>query len=181
MSWELGGVQPGEGVQLQIEFECRIPAESACLTAEISGANFSAEHLEKCITVVPLQGSVDLQAMDRLDPLKVGDETEYIVTVQNRDLRAVRDVGLRAEVPAQLQFLSADVTQKDQPLPVKAEAQQAQVVFEPIEALAPDAVLTYRIRVKAITPGDGAFVARLTHAESAEPVEVIEPTTVIRP
>jgi hypothetical protein len=180
MSWDLGGLQPGEGVQLQIEFECRIPAESACLSAEVTGANFPTERLEKCISVVSLEGSVDVQAMDRLDPLKVGDETEYLVTVQNRDLRAVRDLRLEAEIPAQIQFLSADVTQNDQPLPVNAELQEAQVVFEPIEALAPDAVLTYRIRVKATTPGDGAFVARLTHADSLEPVEVIEPTTVIR-
>ena len=181
MTWNLGDVQPGEGVQLQIEFECRVAAESACLTAELSGENFPSERVEKCISVVPLRGSIELRVVDEADPVPLGQETAYVITVQNRDLRAVRGVELSAEVPRQVSVVSAEVRQRDQMLPVGADVDGERVVFEAIEALAPDAILTYRIRVKGTVPGDGALRVRVSHAGAAEAAEVVEPTTVIRP
>lgn len=181
VSWNLGDLQPGEGVHLQLEFECRVASESACLTAEVTGTGIPSERLEKCLRVIPRQGSVDVQVLDRLDPVKLGDETEYVVTVQNRDLRAVRGLAFSADVPRELEIVSTELNQNGRPLPVRADVKDGQVAFEAVDTLAPDDVLTYHIRVRALATGDASFAARLTHSGSPEPVEVVEPTTVIRP
>lgn len=180
MTWRVGELAAGEGVQFQVEFDCRVAAETACLTLEVSGGGLSAERVEKCLRVAAGRGRLDLRAADTADPVAVGDEFEYEIAVRSRDVEPLRDVRLTAEVPPIVRVVSTEVRRGEQTLPVTADVDGSKVRFSAVATLATDEVLTYHIRVKALLPGDGAFRARATDAAGDPPTETVEATTVNR-
>ena len=181
LAWNLETLQPAEGVQLQIEFECQIPARRACLTVEAGAKELSGDQAERCVEIVPIPGVLDLRVSDRVDPIEVGKRADYEVSVQNIGLQVVRKVRLETEAPSQLKALSAKVVQDGQPLDLKFERQGQRLIFEPIEQLGPDARVVFLIEVEGLQAGKGEFTATLTSSLSRAAVSVSEPTGVTEP
>jgi uncharacterized repeat protein (TIGR01451 family) len=179
--WQLGSLRPLETVQLQVEFECRAPAHRACVTVEVKGGDLPAEQEEACVEVTPIQGTLDLRISDRDDPLEIGKTGLYEVTVQNIGLQAARRVVLEAAIPENLKVRSATVRSGDEELTLKQVAQGSRLVFDPVELLAPNARLVYRLEVEALRAGPAEFRASLTNALSSTAITVSEPTSVVEP
>jgi len=124
------------------------------------------------------EGTLELQVTDSTDPLSVGDETEYRISLVNRGLQTARQVRVEADVPANLRVVSAKVFQAEQQLDVGLNVQGQRIAFAPVANLAPDTRLDFVIQAKALRPGDGALRAQVTHETLRRPVEVRETTTV---
>lgn len=176
--WDLGRINPGEGLFLQVEFEAAIATEQACITFEVGGTTLPTEVEERCLQVRPLRGVLDLQVSDETDLLEVGDETVYVATVRNTGLQPVADVRLHATVPQNFRVESVEVRHGDEVLTVPFETRGREIVFSAVESLTREGVLEYRVRAKSLQAGDGEFRASLTDALSRDPAVVAEPTSV---
>jgi len=182
LSWNLDRVEPGEGVQIQVEFECTAAVTQGCLTFQVTSAGMEDRQTEACLDVVTAAGPLRLEVGDGVDPLGVGEETEYVVSVRNTSSRAVPAVGLNAEIPGILQVVSANARIEpaggSEP---DVRVAGSDVVVSPLRDLAPDAVITLRIRVRALRPGDGEMMARVkSGGEGGTLLESAEPTSVNR-
>jgi hypothetical protein len=176
--WNVGTLQPGEGVQLQIEFETQSPSAQACVQFETAGQTLPEEQLERCLQIFAAKGPLDVQVADTHDPLKVGTETEYVITVRNGGLRPADDVAVTAQMPNLLRITSAEVRLNGQPLKVDFQIDGQELRFRPANSLAANSELQYHIRAKGLQPGDAELRVTVSSQALTEPIEVAEPTTV---
>ena len=178
LRWNLQSVAPGAEVQLQIEFDCHKTAADACFSLAVTADGFPGEDVEQCLRIDKPPGVVRMQVRDRDDLLRVGEETEYVVTVHNTGWQSVRGIRVTAEIPGMFRIISADVRQAKHRLMNHADITGRTVTFAPVATLGGGGTLEYRIRVKAFGSGDGTFRVRLSHAIKKNVITVAETTTV---
>jgi uncharacterized repeat protein (TIGR01451 family) len=178
LSWDLGTLKPGEGVQIQVEFDCVAEAERTCLTVTVTGEEIPDEDQQQCLVIEAVRGVIELQVADTDDPIRDGDEFDYVVTVRNRGLQAAQGIVVRAQVPDGMRVVSTEVTEGETQLTLGVKIDGSDLTFDLRDNLGQDKELTYRIRVKTTRTGDGEFRAEVVHAGSRTPIESREPTTV---
>jgi hypothetical protein len=109
--------------------------------------------------------AVSLALADADAALEVGRETTYEIRVLNQGAAPTRDVLVRAVVPDEMTLVRADG-----PGGQAAKVQGKEVAFGPLPSLDGQGSAVYRVRVKALKPGDGRFTARLQCGEMARPL-----------
>jgi uncharacterized repeat protein (TIGR01451 family) len=109
--------------------------------------------------------TVTLDLADAAAALEVGGETTYEIRVLNQGAAPTRDVLVQALVPDEMTLVRADG-----PGGQPAQVQGKQVAFGPLSSLDGQGRAVYRVRVKALKPGDGRFTARLQCGEMARPL-----------
>ena len=87
------------------------------------------------------------QVAETADPVPVGGETTYEVHVVNQGSKAAAKVRLAVDLPPELKPLAAEG-------PTRYGLAGNRVIFDDLAQLAPKAETTYRVRVKALRPGD---------------------------
>ncbi|WP_298866544.1 hypothetical protein [uncultured Gimesia sp.] len=181
LKWSLDTIRKGEGVQLQVEFECEVAAEHACLRVNVDSPDLPKEQVSACLKVTPPQGVFDVQVRDTKDPITRGEETVYEVSIENRGLQPARDISFQAKIPRMFRVVSVEAYQGNQKLNLKPEVNQNLLTVSPIRELPADAFLRYTIQVKAIGSGDGEFEVTIGGADSEKlKTRVSEITTVNR-
>lgn len=112
-----------------------------------------------------------LQMVDTIDPVEVGSETEYVVTITNQG--TAEDTAIRPvmKFPAELQPISAsgDTT---------GTIEGQTVTFAPFPRLAPKQEVKWTIKAKAITAGDARTRVEYTSGLIKAPVAKEESTQV---
>jgi len=181
LRWNLGSIEPGAEVQLQVEFDCHKTATNACFTLAVTADDFPGEAVEQCLKIDKSPGVLTMQVRDRDDLLRIGDETEYLITVSNTGLQSVRGIRVTAEIPDMFRIVSAEVRQAKHRLLNTVDITGRTVTFAPVATLRGGGTLHYRIRVKAFSPGDGTFRARLSHVLKKNVLTATETTTVNPP
>lgn len=182
LKWSMDTIRKGEGVQLQVEFDCEVAAEHACLQVVISSPELPNEQASACLKVTPTQGVLDVQVRDTKDPITRGEETTYEVSIENRGLQPARDISLQAKIPRMFRVISVEAHQGNQKLNLRPEVNQNILKVSPVRELPADAFLRYTILVKAIGSGDGEFEVTISGGADAKKLitRVSEPTTVNR-
>ncbi len=180
LRWTLGRIAPGEGVQVQAEFDCRQLAENACITAAARSESLSAEEVETCVTVVAVPGLLDLRISDRTDPVRIGEEAEYEVTVQNLGLQAISEVQLDLQTSEHLKLSTFDATLADKSISLTKADRNGQLTLVLPTSLPTDAILRLIIRAKALKPGDAELRVVATPGPSGTAIETSEFTSVNR-
>jgi hypothetical protein len=178
LAWKIGRLKPGEGVQLQAEFECVKLAERVCARAEVTGRNLPVEEAESCLEIAPAEARLQLRVLDRADPIDVGDETAFVTLVENHGARPVRQLQLRAEIPESLRVVSAEVAADERRIYCPHAVTGTEVVFDPVPSLAPKSHLRFLIQVQALRPGDAEFQARLKSSLGDDAMTSSEPLTI---
>ncbi len=178
LSWELGTIAAGNGVMLQVEFECGVAAEHATIQLRVSGHDVPDEQSEFWLTVGPIKGILDLQISDAKDPLSLGDVIEYVISTRNRGLQEARDIRLQAQLSANLRIVSAEVLKGDNQLNVDYQVSGHLLRFDSVASLGPDEVLRFTVLAKTLRSGEGTLRASLTHSASTVPVDVTEFSTI---
>jgi uncharacterized repeat protein (TIGR01451 family) len=87
------------------------------------------------------------QVADVEDPIELGGETTYEISVVNQGSKAAANVQLVVILPPQMRAMGAEG-------PVRHQNDGNRVVFEGLPRLAPRADTTYRVRVQGLQPGD---------------------------
>lgn len=181
LTWSLDTIRSGEGVQLQVEFECEVAAEHACMRVNVTSPELPNEQVSACLKVTPASGVLDVQVRDTKDPIARGEETVYEVSIENRGLQPARDIVLQAKIPRMFRVVSVEAHQGNQKLNLRPEVNQDILRVSPVRELPADAFLRYTILVKAIGSGDGELNVTITGADASKlETQVTEITTVNR-
>ncbi len=115
--------------------------------------------------------AIVFQVTKTADPIGVGGDTAYEVHVVNQGSKAAANVRLAVDLPQELELLSAEG-------PTRHGQSGNRVVFDGLSQLAPKADALYRVRVKAVRPGDLRARFQLLTDDMQSPVTKEESTRV---
>jgi uncharacterized repeat protein (TIGR01451 family) len=110
-----------------------------------------------------------LELVDLDDPIRVGDNVVYRVTVKNQGTGADTNVGITAILPLELEFVSASG-------PTEGRADGQTVQFKSLESLAAGQQAVWRIEAKATKPGDIRMQVHLKSDSLTKDASETEPT-----
>lgn len=166
----LGRLEPGETRTVELQFAADQPYDH---DIEVIADAYCALPVaqEVGIEVLGIE-AVRLETIDLVDPVAVGEETVYEVQVKNQGSAESINVRVRAMLPEQMTFVSADGDS-----PVRSEG--GQLEFAPLDRLAPGDVATWRITALAEAPGKTRLRLELTSDATRRPVIEQEPTTLV--
>lgn len=155
-SWNLGSLAPEAERQVTIAY---LPAEIGTLTNTATAKAVCAEAVTATsrIAIRGIPGLL-LEVIDIDDPIEVGDNETYIITVTNQGSAQANNVVIATELEEAMSFVSAGGA-----TPGRLDGNN--VVFEPLRSLAAKAKATWTVVVRAETPGDIRFGTTLNADE----------------
>jgi uncharacterized repeat protein (TIGR01451 family) len=113
--------------------------------------------------------ALQVYVVDDVDPVPTDDQVTYTIRVLNEGDAPDQNIRITATLPNELEFENAEG-------PSDFQEQQQQIVFEPIEELAPGEELEYRLTAFAAQPGAIRLQVEVQSDSLAEPVRTEEPT-----
>ncbi len=168
VTWNLGTLAPGASKNVDVSFvgqRAGTIKDDAVVTAYCANAQASAS------TEVRGVPAILLETVDQADPIEVGAEEVYTITVTNQGTADDNNIRIECLLPAELDFVSAEG-------PTKFTAEGKTVKFAPLPALAPKAKAVYRVVVKGNKAADVRFTTVLTSDMLSSPVQETESTHV---
>jgi uncharacterized repeat protein (TIGR01451 family) len=175
--WTLGDIKPKESRKLAFSvntgagaIKIAATAESACAGGNNKGATASAT---SATTALALPGLL-LSFVDSKDPVKVGDEFDYSITVINQGHGDDQNVVATVTFPPELQPQKADGT-------TAGKIEGNTVRFTAIPTMRPGARAEWHIHVKALKAGVARPKCQLDSKHlNGNPGVSIEPTTIVQ-
>ena len=167
LTWDLGTLAPNASRQLTVEVE---PSKAATFINKAMAKAFCAEPVSASVeTVVTGISAVLLEVVDIEDPIEVGSNETYIVTVTNQGSAPDTNIKIVCTLEDSMQYVSSSGA-------TSGSAAGATVTFAPLPTLAAKAKATWRVVVKAVKPGDVRFTVRMDTDELKRPVQETEAT-----
>jgi uncharacterized repeat protein (TIGR01451 family) len=169
VQWSVGTLPPGTRLTVQLALRASAVGELR-LRAGVTAARGLSAQAE---TTTLFEGATGLtvDVDDRDDPVEVGKDTSYVITVVNQGPVPATRVQITAAAPEQMAITEAKG-------PSNAARDAGKVVFEPT-TIAPGATATYEVFVKPLRPGDVRFRVDLSADQlPAGPVRREESTTI---
>ena len=161
VNWYVGALESEESQDLKI----RLVAHK--LGEFVHDVRATSEHGTQAnaqlATRIEGAASLVVKVADLEDPVEVGSETAYEITITNEGTAPARLVGLTCEIPSGLSLV--DVTG-----PSDHRVQEEMIGFRPIDALPAGESLTYQVHVKGGAAGDQRFRCRLTSESLSQPL-----------
>lgn len=163
----LGNIAPGQARALSVAVRdtgkgtIDLMARASALCAEdVMGSGSTT------IRTIP---ALRLENIDRVDPVKVGENTVYAITIKNQGNGPANNVRLTGTLPSQFEFVEGSGASA-------VTAQGGQIQFEAIPTMAPGQVAAWYLTVKANQPGDVRFKLEMNSDYLDQPVTDEEPT-----
>ena len=167
VSWSLGTLAPNESRTVSVTAQTlQIGRFSNAAVAKAYCAEASAE-LPLEVKGVP---AILLEVVDVEDPIEIGSNITYVITVTNQGTAVGTNIVVNAELPTEMSYVSADGTQPS--------VSGQRITFAPLPSLAPKAKATYRIIATGNGAGDLRFSVSMTSDQTISPVGETESTHV---
>ncbi|MDB5319385.1 MAG: hypothetical protein JWN40_1016 [Phycisphaerales bacterium] len=167
-----------EGADLQT----LAPGESRTATITVRAARegkltLTAAVLATCVAPVTATTATSiltlpalrLEVVDLDDPIRVGDNVTYQISVKNQGTGSDKNIAIIATLPTELEFITASG-------PTEAKADGATLTFTPLETLAAGRQAVWQIQAKAKSPGDVRLQVQLKSDSLTKPAAESEPT-----
>ena len=167
--WRLEELPAGESGTVVVTAVPIEEGEQRLLAQTASDDGLQAEK-EQVVLVEGIAGT-SFEVVDASDPIEIGGDTIYEIRVVNQGTKASTNIHVVAIVPDGMQPTAADG-------PVGHAVQGSQIVFEPLDRLAPKAETTYRLKVQAKVAGDLRLRVQVTSDDMRTPVTKEESTRV---
>ncbi len=182
LSWNLGTLKPGDSQKVRFtavgkakgKMEHTVVATSACARASDNkelrtAANGRATTQTEILTLPALLIAV----VDEHDPVKVGENETYTITVVNQGTGADTNVQVLAKLPQGFEYVEADG-------PTKAQADGQNIQFGAIDQLDPGDRVSWKLRAEAQKDSDVQLRVELTSDYLTQPAISTEPTRMIK-
>lgn len=166
----LGEIPAGETREVRVVFQPAQPG-SFPLQATVRGLCVE-EQSASAATEVQGVAALRLEVYDLLDPVETGQETTYLVRVQNQGSAEGVDVRLQAELPPELELVSSEG-------PSEVTAAEGSLQFGPIPNLPPGEVAEWNVVMRALSAGKIRFQLELQSADAPRASIEMEPTTIL--
>ena len=134
-------------------------------------AALGLQHADEKTVQVDSLAELQFTITDEHDPIEIGAETTYVVTLKNSGSSAATNIVLSVGLPPQLQAIGGDG-----PTPVLVEAGQLKI--DTLERLGAGEEAVYKIRVQGLDAGPQRLQIQLVTAETPVPVTKEEITLV---
>lgn len=164
---DLDTIAPGETKTVKVDVRA-ISAGSLHLTTSVL-ATCVAPVTKRTTTEIIALPALRLEMVDLDDPIRVGEDVVYRVTVKNQGTGADKNIVLTATLPDGLHFVSATG-------PTEAKADGQTLRFEALDTLQPDKEAVWKIQAKATKPGDVLMRVQLKSDSLTQPATETEPT-----
>jgi uncharacterized repeat protein (TIGR01451 family) len=164
------------------DLETLKPGESKSVTVTVRAAKegempLVATALATCVAPVTASARTNiltlpalrLEVVDLDDPIRVGGDVVYRITVKNQGTGADKNVSVTATLPAELTFVGAMG-------PSEAKAEGQTIRFGTLETLASGDQAVWRLQAKGTKAGDVRFEVQLTSDSLKKPATETEPT-----
>jgi uncharacterized repeat protein (TIGR01451 family) len=112
-----------------------------------------------------------LEVVDIQDPIEVGTNSTYVISVTNQGSAADTNINIVATLPDALEYVTSEG-------PTEAMVNGNVVAFTPLAHLTAKETATYRVEVKGIKTGDIRFHVELNSGQMTSPVMETESTTI---
>lgn len=167
INWFVNRLEPGESTQVSCELQSLQLGDHVQTVQVVSDSGVQAE--AKIETRVDGIASLTMEVVDRDDPVETGAETAYEIRIKNDGSKSANGVILTCELPAGMELLSTKS-------PVEKMAEGRQLIFQPIDEIAPGTQVTIRIQMKVNREGVHRLRARLNGGGLPEPMILEEVT-----
>ena len=168
VTWDLGTIAVGAAKTVTLKLKAagrgvaRNMATAVAICAEASGSATTK------IEGIP---AVLLETIDVEDPIEVGANETYVITVTNQGSSEGTNVVVVCTLPPEEEYVSADG-------PTRASVDGKKVSFAPLPSLDPKAKAVYRVVVRGTRAGDVRFKVTMTSDQAVIAVEETESTHI---
>lgn len=166
--WRLGTLVPGEFKTLSVTVQAD---QIGTLRNLVSARGYCAEASTAGQTEVVGIPAILLEVVDVADPVEVGGEVTYQITVLNQGSAADTNIRVTATLPPELQYVSSAG-------PTRGSAEGGTVTFAPLGQLAAGDKAVWRVQAKGVSIGDVRFTVTLNSDRMTVPAEETEPTFI---
>jgi uncharacterized repeat protein (TIGR01451 family) len=166
--WNLGTLEPGASKRVNMRLT---PTRDGVVRNTASARAVCAEASDSHSMTVKGIPAILLEVIDLEDPIEVGANEVYVITVTNQGSAVGTNIRVVATLTAEQEYVSSEGE-------VRASVDEKVVTFAPIPALAPKAKATLRLVVKATAPGDVRFKVSMTSDQFQTPVTETESTNI---
>ena len=168
VTWSLGTLQPGGSAKVSLTLRA-VARGRARNTATVRA--YCARAAAEATTELAGVPAILLELIDEADPIEVGAQETYVVTVTNQGSADGTNISVVCTLPAEQEFVSAKG-------PTEATHKDGVVTFAPLGELDPKAKAVYRVMVKGIKAGDVRFKVSLKSDQMTSPAEETESTHI---
>lgn len=168
VQWNLGTLAPNVSKNVSLTLKAtRIGTIKNMVTASAKCTDASAE----VTTEITGIAAILLEVIDLEDPIEVGTNTTYLITVTNQGSAIGTGIKIVCTLPGQQEYVSGQG-------PTRPIVEGKTVTFTPLARLAPKAKATYRLVIKGIGTGDTRFKVELYSDQIIIPVMETESTNI---
>ncbi|MBL4590663.1 MAG: DUF11 domain-containing protein [Phycisphaerales bacterium] len=165
--WDLGSMAPGAERSFSITVKAAVAGDYT--STVVGNASCAATVSDSCSTPVNGIPAILLEVVDIDDPIEIGAQTTYVITVTNQGTAADHNIRIVATLPGELTFVSGSGS-------TNVSASGNRVVTSPVGTLEAGAQVSWRLVVSANAPGDVRFAIEMTSDELTSPVNETEAT-----
>lgn len=167
--WVLTDLKPRESRKIAASFESlAVGTVRSTATAKTYCADPATAALEARVEGIP---AILLEVVDLKDPIVVGTELTYLITVTNQGSAPATGVTISVRIPEQASYVAATGQTTTMAQPGANEFS-----FAPVASIDPKKEVSWRVTVRGVKPGDARFRVRMTSNELQSPVEESEAT-----
>lgn len=168
--WNLGEVASGGGSKTlsMTVTPGGIGTVKGAATATCACSDPATDACETKIEGIP---AILLEVVDTDDPIEVGQQVTYVITVTNQGSATGTGIKIVCELPGEEEFVSAGGA-------TSGTVSGRTITFAPLPSLPPKAKAEFRIVVKATGAGDVRFKTSMTSDQFSRPVEETESTNL---
>ncbi len=168
--WDFGGLEAGQSREFSVTLGGSGDPRSYETTATVN-ADCADAVADRCSTELEGIPAILLEVIDVTDPVEVGTNTTYVITVTNQGSAPDTNVRVVATLPAQQSFVSASGA-------TNVASAGKTLTFAPVGTLGVGQQAAWRIVVRADAQGDVRFRIEMTSDELTSPVIETEATNL---
>ncbi|MBE0536029.1 MAG: DUF11 domain-containing protein [Phycisphaerae bacterium] len=165
--WDLATIAPDESREMTLLYTAE-RGDSYTSTATVSATCADAKTAQVNTTVAGL-AAILMEVIDTADPVEVGQEESYEVTVTNQGTAPDSNIRITAELESSMEYVSSSG-------PTDIAEQNGTVTFQPLQELQPGESVTWTIRVRAVSAADARFKVTMNSDQLGRDVEKTEAT-----
>ncbi len=168
VTWRLGTLEPGASKKVTITLK---PNQRGAQKNTATATAYCAESSATAPFDVEGVAAILLEVIDVEDPIEVGANETYVITVTNQGSAEDKNIVITCTLPPEMDYVSSDG-------PTKATVTGKTVKFAPFASLAPKAKIVFKVVAKGIKEGDLRFKTSMTSDMIDSPIEETESTHV---
>jgi uncharacterized repeat protein (TIGR01451 family) len=167
VTWKMGTLQPNSSKSVTMKIQ--LDAPGTLLTKAVAKAYCAEPASDTCRTTLAGIPAILLEVVDIADPIKVGQDETYVITVTNQGSAPDTNIRIACTLENSMRYIGSDGQ-------TQGRISGNTIIFEPLASLAPKAEAIWRINIKAASAGDVRFKVVMSSDQLGRTVQETEAT-----